>query len=466
MVEGGRKPAAARVRGSRARIETVKKTAEHAGLQLAREQDDSVSQVAQTLARLTENESLAQLDGRLTFAERQLDRLSSRREESDRLIDSELAVMRARLEDTLTAFAAATQEHREAAAASERRLRALASEAELHTRAMVEELRVEMEGRVDESTRSAARLEARIGGVKQAFEEEASKRASALDESVAAGRELLATQIAAAAADLEARTAASAARLEAAGGAGTKEAILGEVEGRMYEWMAEPLGQVERLHADLAAAHAAVRAGNDELRGDLLDALTASEEKALGAAVHPESLIVQVRRRLVGDEAEWSAVVGEAGEAVASLRARVEDLLGRVCSIEARHAAERGAWGPQLEGIDRRLDRHEEWTRAAVAEASLQDLRVNALDARIAALAEIRGLAEEQAGAIEYLKHRMQSMGERVGVPVSVAPPDSTGLAALEARLDELAAGQLRLSKRLEQLEERADTPPDLNSGT
>ena len=174
MGEGGRKPAAARVRGvrgSRAQIEAVKKTAEHAGLQLAREQDDSVSQVAQTLARLTENESLAQLDGRLTFAERQLDRLSSRREESDRLIDSELAVMRARLEDTLTAFAAATQEHREAAAASERRLRALASEAELHTRAMVEELRVEMEGRVDESTRSAARLEARIGGVKQAFEE-------------------------------------------------------------------------------------------------------------------------------------------------------------------------------------------------------------------------------------------------------------------------------------------------------
>jgi len=429
MGEGGHKPAAARVRGvrgSRAQIEAVKKTAEHAGLQLAREQDDSVSQVAQTLARLTENESLAQLDGRLTFAERQLDRLSSRREESDRLIDSELAVMRARLEDTLTAFAAATQEHKETAAASERRLRALASEAERHTRAMVEGLRVEMEGRVDESARCAARLEARIGGVKQAFEEEASKRASALDGSIAAGRALLATQIASAIADLEAWTAATVARLEVAGGAGSKEAILGEVEARMDEWMAEPLGKVERLHADLAAAHAAVRAGNDELRGELLDALVASEEKALGAAVHLESQIVQVRRRLVGDEAEWSAVVGEAGEAVASLRARVEDLLGRVSTIEAKHAAERGAWGPQLDGIERRLDQHEEWTCSTVAEASAQDLRLNALDARIAALAEIRSLVEEQAGAIEYLKDRVQAL-----VPVPVAPPESTGLGPL-----------------------------------
>src|SRR2546421_7045152 len=116
MGEGGRKPAAARVRGvrgSRAQIEAVKKTAEHAGLQLAREQDDSVSQVAQTLARLTENESLAQLDGRLTFAERQLDRLSSRREESDRLIDSELAGMRAPLGDTPTALSAGTPGHQE-----------------------------------------------------------------------------------------------------------------------------------------------------------------------------------------------------------------------------------------------------------------------------------------------------------------------------------------------------------------
>jgi chromosome segregation ATPase len=249
---------------------------------------------------------------------------------------------------------------------------------------------------------------------------------------------------------VEARAAATVAHLDAAGAAADREAILGEVEARMQESMAEPLERVEQLHADLDA----VRTRGDELRAELLDALVASEEKALGAAVHLESLIVQVQRRLVGDEAEWSAVVGEAGEAVASLRSRVEDLLERVCSVEARHAADRGAWGPQLEGIGRRLDTHEEWARAAVAEASALDLRLNALDARIAALSEVRSLAEEQAGSIEYLKDRMQAMGERLGAPAPATSPDA---AALAARLDELATGQVALSRRLEELEAHAE---------
>ena len=65
--------------------------------------------------------------------------------------------------------------------------------------------------------------------------------------------------------------------------------IFGELDGRIQEWIAEPLGQVQQLHAELTEAHDVAKAGGAELRGELLDALVASEEKALGAAVLSEA---------------------------------------------------------------------------------------------------------------------------------------------------------------------------------
>lgn len=411
-----------RTRAQTEAVKAVRRTAAQAGFQLTREQDDSVSHVTQTMAEIDENEDLAQLDGRLTFAERQIDRLATRRDLSDRGIDAELAVMRSRLDETLKAFAAGTQEHKQVVAAAERRLMALASEAERHSRAMLESLRVELTLKLEEAARSTAQLEARLRGEKQAFEEEASRRAGALARSVAQARELLEERIEEATRDLTVRLDAAATQAE----------------------------------AKLASARPA-----DEVRAELMDLLQSSEDKALGAAEHLERIINHVRRRLVGDEAEWSAVVAEAGDAVAALRKRVEDLMERVCSLEANGATDRGASGAHLDAVEQRLELHEEWSQAAIAEVSSQGARLGGVEAQIEALAAVRELAEEQAGAIEYLKSRIHEMEAAPAAPEPVAeaePDPKVAAPTLEARLDELAGGQARLNRRLDELEERLGT--------
>lgn len=361
MANRARELAARGNRQSASEIDGVKKTAERAGLQLAREQDDSVSQVAQALARITEEEGLADLDGRLSFIERQVERLSARREESDRLVDSELAVMRARLEDTLTAFAAATQEHREVMSATEQRLELLASEAERHMLATIEGLRQDLSAKVEGACGNAPNLEARLLGEKRAFREEATKRTAALDARIGVALDLQAAAI-------------------------------------------PDRDEMLRL----------VRKDIESVRLELLDGLQAMDERALGASVHLESVIQQVRRRLIDDEAEWSSVIGEAGSELSKLRGGLEDLLARVCALEAEAATDRGSAGVQLEGFDRRLGLAEQSARGAVTEVSELALRCKAVESSAAAATAVRILAEEQAGELEYLKQRLYELGEQV----------------------------------------------------
>jgi len=383
-------PAPLRRRGSRSQIEAVKavrRSAEEAGFQLAREQDDAVSHVAQTLARIGENHELAALDGRMTFVERQLERLSGRREASDRMLDSEIAVLRTSLEETLRAFAAATQEHKEMVAAAERRLVTLAHEVERHTRAMVESLRVDVSLQLEEAARSMVGLEARLRGLKSAFEQEAAQHSRAVSASVAAGRAQLDRRVEEAKGEFEARLVGIGSEIEGrieAAADGQRGAILAEVDGRLQ----------------------AARADANRTRAELADAVQASDDKALGAAEHLETQINRLRRRLVGDEAEWSAIVGEAGEAVATLRAKVEELLRRVWGLEAGEAMARGASGASLEAVDQRLVAQEQQAEVSVTAVSELALRIAALESNLAALGDLRPKIEEQAGAIDYLAGR------------------------------------------------------------
>ena len=383
-------PAPLRRRGSRSQVEAVKavrRSAEEAGFQLAREQDDTVSHVAQTLARIGENHELAALDGRMIFVERQIERLSGRREAADRMVDSEIAVLRTSLEETLQAFAAATQEHKELVAAAERRLVGLAHEVERHTRAMVESLRVDVSVQMEEAARSMVGLEARLRGQKQAFDQEAAQHARAVAATVAAGRAQLDRRVEEAKGEFEARLTGIGSEIEGrieAAADGQRDVILTEVDGRLQ----------------------AVRADANRTRGELADAVQASDDKALGAAEHLEAQINRIRRRLVGDEAEWSAVLGEAGEAVAALRAKVEELLRRVWGLEAGEAMARGASGASLEAVDKRLAAQEQQAEASTTVASDQALRIAALESKLATLGDLRPMIEEQAGAIDYLKVR------------------------------------------------------------
>lgn len=404
-------PPAIRIRGSRAQLEAVKLAGEQADHELAEEQQVSVAHLTQTLDEITRHEAIAEVEGRLTFVERQVERLAARREEADHLIDSELALMRARLEDTLKAFAVATQAYREAAATAERRLRTVASEAERYTRGSVEALRLEINERLEEATYRAERLETRMAGEKQAFEEEAAERANALWMVLAQGRASIEARIQGALSEFEGR--AQRLQLRLAADYPGREALLSEFQSRMDEWLDEPLDRMERLKAEAASAHARATAEVTQLRADVIDSLQESEEKALGAAVHLESMIHSVRRRLVRDEAEWTAIVREAGDAVGSLKGRVEDLLTRVCGIEAHWATESGTVGGRLEGTEQRLEEHEDTGRTLVTAVSELGLRCDALEARNRGMEDLRALVERQSGAIEFLSRRLGELTER-----------------------------------------------------
>ena len=410
-------PSTIRIRGSRAQLEAVKLAGERADLELAQEQEISVTHLSRALDEITRHEAIAEVEGRLTFVERQVERLAARREESDHLIDSELALMRARLEDTLKAFAVATQAYREAAATAERRLRTVASEAERYTRGSVEALRLEITERLDETTYRAERLESRMAGEKQAFEEEAAVRANALSTALAQGRASIEaridTLIRGALTEFEGR--AEGLQRQLAADYPGREALLGEFQSRMDEWLDEPLERMERLHADAASAHARATAEVTQLRAEVVDTLQGSEEKALGAAVHLESMIHSVRRRLVNDEAEWTAIVREAGDAVGSLKGRVEDLLTRVCGIEADGATEAGTVVGRLEGTEQRLEEHEDTGRTLVTAVSELGLRCDALEARNRGVEDLRALVERQSGAIEFLSRRLGELTQRSG---------------------------------------------------
>lgn len=408
-------PPTIRIRGSRAQLEAVKLAGAQADHELAEEQQVSVAHLSQTLDEITRHEAIAEVEGRLTFVERQVERLAARREEADHLIDSELALMRARLEDTLKAFAVATQAYREAAATAERRLRTVASEAERYTRGSVEALRLEINERLDEATYRAERLESRMAGEKQAFEEEAAVRANALSAALAQGRAGIEARIQGALAEFEGR--AHGLQRQLAADYPGREALLGEFQRRMDEWLDEPLDRMERLQAEAASAHARATAEVTQLRAEVIDSLQESEEKALGAAVHLESMIHSVRRRLVSDEAEWTAIVREAGDAVGSLKTRVEDLLTRVCGIEADGATESGTVGGRLEGTEQRLEEHEDTGRTLVTAVSELGLRCDALEARNRGMEDLRALVERQSGAIEFLSRRLGELTERGGGP-------------------------------------------------
>lgn len=398
-------PSTIRIRGSRAQLEAVKLAGEQADHELAQEQEVSVAHLSQALDEITRKEAIAEVEGRLTFVERQVERLTSRREEADHLIDSELAVMRARLEDTLKAFAVATQAYREAAATAERRLRSVAGEAERHTRSSVEALRLEINDRLDEATSRAERLEVRIAGEKRMFEEEAATRARALSTVLAEGRASIESRIEGALADFEGR-AEGLQKMLAADYPG-QEALLRELQGRLDEWLDEPLDRIDRLNNEAATANARAKAHVVELRAEVVDSLRDSEEKALGAAVHLESMIHNLRRRLVADEAEWTAIVREAGDAVGSLKSRVEDLLNRVCGIEAKGAKESGTVGGRLEGTEQRLEEQEDAGRTVAGAVSELGLRCDALESRTKGVDDLRALVERQSGMIEFLARRL-----------------------------------------------------------
>jgi chromosome segregation ATPase len=536
-------------RGTRAEVEAVRRSAEAAGSDLDREQEKSVVHLAKALEEINEGEALAHIDTRLTFIERQVERLGSRRDEVDRSVQGELGIMRTRIEEALTAVGATAEETKDSWVSLEKRLTALIAQVERRSTGVVEAIRREVVTKVETASTRLEKYEARLRGEMKTFEEESEERARSLGESISESRRDLESvlesrlteldkwvreaagdftrrlaeatanfenrlsggtqsleemsdrtarleqRLAKALKDFEAQSAEASAefrRMTAearaifdsqfaeANGAidqriaramasvnekvaritGTVDEILAqamtdlthklsaqtevaeqklagtfdrrlesakvdvqglldnerrEIEGRLSETFAEVRMETQRVRDTVDEARKKFEGLMEAHKKDTLQRIRASEEKAAGAAIHLESMIIQQRRQMASDEAEWSGGVKESLAELAELRNRVEEMAGRVSTLDARWATERGSSSVAFEGLTGRLDLMEESVRDVVEEVSAkQATRVEMLASQVASLAEAEVSAEERFGSVEYLKRRMNELGERI----------------------------------------------------
>lgn len=256
-----------------------------------------------------------------------------------------------------------------------------------------------------------------------------------------------------------------------------------EMGAQLSEWGAEVRMESQRLRESVEARSKTVAEALEVVRRDLLTRVQASEERAAGAAIRLQSLLDQQKREIVSDEEEWSGLLQEVGEDLSELKISVEELSGRVSTSEARRASDRGSSSAGVEGLSARLEALEQNVREAVEEmVAKQGTRLEMLASQVAGLSESEVAAEEQLGAVDYLKRRVGEMAERVDEIVvkvnaigryvtkpgagarlraeAALPPDLDGrLAAIEKAIEQLAESQTvpsvseELLERIERLE-------------
>jgi chromosome segregation ATPase len=188
-----------------------------------------------------------------------------------------------------------------------------------------------------------------------------------------------------------------------------------EVEGRLSEFQAEVRMEGQRLRDALDARSQQFDESVESLKGELLQRITAGENKTAEASVRLESMIRQQQRQMASDEDEWAAALSEIREDVSGASVRLEELLGKVTGLEARSTADRGSSRVALESLSTRMEALEERVRAAVETiAARQGTRLEMLSSQVAKLSELEAREEERAGAVNYLARRAAEIGERL----------------------------------------------------
>jgi tetrahydromethanopterin S-methyltransferase subunit G len=188
-----------------------------------------------------------------------------------------------------------------------------------------------------------------------------------------------------------------------------------EVEGRLSEFQAEVRMEGQRLRDALDARSQQFDETVETLKGELLQRITAGENKTAEASVRLESMIRQQQRQMASDEGEWTAALSEIREDVSGASVRLEELLGKVTGLEARSTADRGSSRVALESLSTRMEALEERVRAAVETiAARQGTRLEMLSSQVAKLSELEAREEERAGAVNYLARRAAEIGERL----------------------------------------------------
>jgi myosin heavy subunit len=447
-------------RGPRADVEAVTRNAQKAGEQLDREQADSVINLAQALDEIGDGEAAARLESRVDFLERQVERLVNRRDEADRGYQGEFAVMRARIEDALEAFGSTVEEQKEAAIGLEKRIGALIAAEVKRSSEAAESLRGEVASKLQEAVTRFEKGDARVRGELNAVQEDFEARSRAVAESMAAHRSVVEDTVEAATGELSSRVEEATAELERRlrESAETHESMretvetelakVGETAGALQELIEIKMGsaisgareeiearlQEERREIDgrLGEANAGFRVEGQKMkdnvetrvravveavelaRKDFAARILGSEEKAAGAAVHLESMVTQLRRQLAAFEDEWSGGLGEESQEISDLKVRVEELVGRVSSAEARRATERGSAQVAAQALAARVEAVEDRLRETM-DTGIGKLatRMEVLSSQMGALNDSGVSAEEKFGMIDYLSRRVAEMSER-----------------------------------------------------
>lgn len=178
-------------KATKAQMEAVKRSAQEAGEVLDREQEDSVMNLAQALDEINEGEALAHLDTRLSFIERQVERLTARRDEADRGFQGELAIMRARIEDTLEAVGSTAEEQRGSWISLEKRVSGLVADQDSRSTEVLDSLRADLVALVQEATKKLEKTEARVRGEAKALEGNLEERVRSVLEGLGDNRNLV-----------------------------------------------------------------------------------------------------------------------------------------------------------------------------------------------------------------------------------------------------------------------------------
>lgn len=539
-------------RATKSQVAAVRRTAKEASQELDREQEESVMGLAEALNEIGEGESFAQLDARVSFMERQVERLQARRDETDRGFQGELSVMRARIEDALEAVGGTAAEQKELGAALERRLTALVSESESGTSDLIETLRRDIVSQVEGATSRLSKAEARLRGETKALSGEVQEQVRAISESVAESQqeiqavaETLTEQVDAAADEIEQKLSQIAAGVQEQTSATITQhdeeqqvrlaehsarmqdtakelrhsidAIATEAEQlqmRVDQSLLETTNRVDEAIARLAEESSVITSRSDslaqaiservtELEVSLQEKSTAAElsldekfsqiaqaleekksadsealrtsldqdlqeqktdmegrlgelraeirlasqrtkehversiegaeeatkalhqevlvklqdaqERAGNSIIRLEQSVGQHEKRLSAGETEWANETNGLNQELSDLKIRVEELVGRVASYEARTATERGSSQVAVEALVARLDVIERRVREAVEETSAKNAtRLEMLSSQVDRMKASEGEAQEHSAGLEYLSKRVGEIAEKL----------------------------------------------------
>ncbi len=436
-------------RASKAQLESLKESARQAGRQLDREQEVSVLNVAKTLDEINEGEAFAHIDTRLSFMERQVERLTARRDEADRGLDAELKVMRARIEDALEAVGATGVDQRIAAAETESRLGQLVTDEERRATEALDEFRGDLVGEVQKTLGKLEKTEARLKGEMRAFQEGMQEQSRSLTETVSAGQadfedsltsvsEKVETQLAAAEAEQKDQfrrtledfetaraelieTVQAAASAVEAGSATIMPMVESrldnerrEVEAGLNEMKAEVRLQINEAFSRISSSFEKLSTLLDGARQELVERLSTSEAKFVSSATRLESKMGEQARQMAASEQEWSSGIGELDQTFADLKDRVEEFSDKLLAAESRRVGDAGSSATAIQELASRVTLAETRLRDVAGEATGRlATRVEMLASQVASISEKEAGAEESSGAVEYLSRRVGELAER-----------------------------------------------------